>query len=210
MPYPVYEAFIKQYDGATLMHCELHPSIVYTQFISVIRKQQEITKELIAQRQEEIEKVHTGLTCFKEGVPSIPVESIPGLQEVGWKPQTRAQRTSRPLEETEDRDKLAKVFQSVLISIRRHSAAWPFLKPVTVEEAPDYYELIKFPMDLKTMDERLKRGYYVSRRLFMADMARIFSNCRLYNSSKTKYYTCANELESYFQTKMKELGLWDK
>ena len=27
-----------------------------------------------------------GLTCFKDGVRQIPVESIPGLQESGWKP----------------------------------------------------------------------------------------------------------------------------
>lgn len=44
----------------------------------------------------------------------------------------------------------------------------------------------------------------------MADMARIFSNCRLYNSPDTEYYRCANSLERYFQTKMKEIGLWDK
>lgn len=44
----------------------------------------------------------------------------------------------------------------------------------------------------------------------MADMARIFSNCRLYNSPDTEYYRCANNLERYFQTKMKEIGLWDK
>jgi histone acetyltransferase len=61
------------------MHCELHPS-------SVIRKQ-EIVKELISQRQHEVQKIHPGLMCFKEGVRSISVESIPGLREVGWRPK---------------------------------------------------------------------------------------------------------------------------
>lgn len=65
-------------------------------------------------------------------------------------------------------------------------------------------------MDLKTMGERLKKGYYQTRRLFMADMARIFLNCRFYNSPDTEYYRCANSLERYYQTKMRELGLWDK
>lgn len=64
---PVYAGYIKEYEGATLMHCELHPSIVYTQFSSVLRKQKEIIKELISQRQQDIQKVHPGLTCFKEG-----------------------------------------------------------------------------------------------------------------------------------------------
>lgn len=207
---PVYAGYIKEYDSATLMHCELHPSIVNTQFIAVIRNQSEILKELIAQRHNEVQKVRTGLTCFKEGLPSIPVESIPGLREIGWKPQMRPVRASRPLEESSDPEKLATSFASVLQSVRQHTTAWPFLRPVTAAEVPDYYDHIKYPMDLKTMGERLKKGYYQTRRLFMADMARIFSNCRFYNSPETEYYRCANSLERYFQTKMRELGLWDK
>lgn len=122
----------------------------------------------------------------------------------------RAHRTARPLEESSDPEKLAASFAAVLQSVRHHASAWPFLKPVTAAEVPDYYDHIKYPMDLKTMGERLKKGYYVTRRLFMADMARIFSNCRFYNSPETEYYRCANNLERYFQTKMRELGLWDK
>lgn len=207
---PVYAGYIKEYDSATLMHCELHPSIVNTQFIAVIRNQSEILKELIAQRHNEVQKVRPGLTCFKEGLPSIPVESIPGLREIGWKPQVRPARSSRPLEESSDPEKLATSFASVLQSVRQHTTAWPFLRPVTAAEVPDYYDHIKYPMDLKTMGERLKKGYYQTRRLFMADMARIFLNCRFYNSPDTEYYRCANSLERYYQTKMRELGLWDK
>lgn len=209
--HPVYTGFIKEYEGATLMHFELHPSLIYTQFSSVIRKQKEIVKELIAQRQQEVQKVHPGLTCFKMGgVQSIPVESIPGLREVGWRPMGRAQRTSRPYEEPSDPEKLATVFSQILQAVRSHSAAWPFLKPVNPAEVTDYYDHIKFPMDLKTMGDRLKKGYYVTRRLFMADMARIFSNCRIYNSPETEYFRNANNLERYFQTKMKEIGFGDK
>lgn len=155
---PVYAGYIKEYEGATLMHCELHPSIVYTQFSSVIRKQKEIIKELITQRQQDIQKIHPGLTCFKEGVRSIPVESIPGLREVGWKPQARAQRTARPLDESVDPDKLAITLNTVLAAVRQHSSSWPFLKPVDKNEVPDYYDHIKYPMDLKSMGERVKKG----------------------------------------------------
>lgn len=149
--------YIKEYEGATLMHCELHPSLIYTQFSSVIRKQKEIVKELISQRQQDVQKIHPGLTCFKEGVRSIPVDSIPGLREIGWKPQARAQRASRP-EESADPDKLSVTFNTILAAVRLHSNAWPFLKPVSAVTVPDYYELIKYPMDLRTMGERLKRG----------------------------------------------------
>lgn len=159
VPRQVYSGYIKKYEGATLMHCELHPSLVYTQFSTVVRQQKEIIKELISQKQHDIQKIQTGLTCFKEGVRSIPVESIPGLRETGWKPQARAQRTSRPLEESADPDKLASTFSIVLGAVRQHSSAWPFIEPVKLADVPDYYNIIKYPMDLKTIGERLKNGY---------------------------------------------------
>lgn len=39
----------------------------------------QIVKKLIQKRQDEIKKIYPGLTCFKEGVRQIPVESIPGV-----------------------------------------------------------------------------------------------------------------------------------
>lgn len=210
LPRPVYAGYIKEYEFANLMHLELHSDLVYTQFSSVIRKQKEIVKELIAQKQQEIQQIHPGLTCFKKGVSSIPIESIPGLKEIGWRPASRAQRTTKPYEEPTDPEKLANAFAQILQTVRSHSVAWPFLKPVNAFEVPDYYDHIKYPMDLKTMGERLKKGYYVTRRLFIADMTRIFSNCRTYNSPDTEYYKYANTLERYFQSKMKDLGLSDK
>ncbi|XP_008212302.1 histone acetyltransferase KAT2A [Nasonia vitripennis] len=219
LPRTTFQGYIKDYEGAMLMHCELNAKIVYTEFTTVVRKQKEIVKQLIYQRQQEIQKIHPGLTCFKEGVRGIPVESIPGIRETGWKnyAQTRTRGVAKgsqgpePMEACLDiNDSLYNALKSVLTSIKNHSAAWPFLKPVDKSEVPDYYDHIKYPMDLKTMTDRLKSRYYVTRRLFIADMTRIFTNCRLYNGPDTEYYSCANSLEKYFQTKMKEIGLWDK
>ncbi|CAH0397112.1 unnamed protein product [Chilo suppressalis] len=204
LPRAMYQGYIKDYEGATLMHCELNPRIVYTQFTSVIRRQKEIVKKLIDMRQKEVRKVHPGLTCFKDGVRSIPVECIPGLRETGWRSAARGPA----LDPDSDADLPA--LRQILHQVKNHAAAWPFLKPVDKTEVPDYYDHIKYPMDLRTMGERLKSRYYVSKRLFIADMTRIFTNCRLYNSPDTDYYRCANTLEKYFQTKMKEAGLWDK
>lgn len=210
LPRSIHQGFIKDYDGATLMHCQLNPRIVYTEFTSVVRKAKEIIKYTVEEQQHEAEKIHPGLSCFREGVRSIPVESIPGIRETGWKPAARATRVSKMTEEFSDPDTLIKSLKIVLNSIKSHSASWPFHKPVDKNEVPDYYDHIKYPMDLKTMNERLKSGYYTSRKLFIADMTRIFTNCRIYNSPDTEYYMCANQLEKYFQTKMKELGLWNK
>lgn len=42
LPRHVHQGFIKDYDGATLMHCQLNPNIVYTEFTSVVRKAKEV------------------------------------------------------------------------------------------------------------------------------------------------------------------------
>lgn len=60
------------------------------------------------------------------------------------------------------------------------------------------------------MSERVKNRYYVTKKLFMADMQRIFTNCREYNSPESEYFKCANILEKNFYSKIKEAGLIDK
>lgn len=43
----------------------------------------QIIKKLIERKQAQIRKVYPGLSCFKEGVRQIPVESVPGIREHG-------------------------------------------------------------------------------------------------------------------------------
>ena len=74
------------------------------------------------------------------------------------------------------------------MQVKSHAAAWPFQTAVDRNEVPDYYDHIKYPMDLKTMTERHKAKYYHNVRLFHADMMRIFNNCRFYNHPDTEYY----------------------
>ena len=60
------------------------------------------------------------------------------------------------------------------------------------------------------MGDRLKMRYYGHRKLFIADMSRIFSNCRHYNEPDTEYVKSANALEKYYIAKMKDAGAWEK
>lgn len=60
------------------------------------------------------------------------------------------------------------------------------------------------------MAERLKNRYYCHKRLFIADMTRIFTNCRSYNKPDTEYYKCANTLEKFVMGKLKDAGLVEK
>ncbi|XP_041932880.1 histone acetyltransferase KAT2B isoform X2 [Alosa sapidissima] len=203
VPRAKYMGYIKDYEGATLMGCALNPNIPYTEFSVIIKKQKEIIKKLIERKQAQIRKVYPGLSCFKEGVRQIPIESIPGIRETGWKPLGKGK-------ELKDPDQLYSTLKTILQNVKSHQSAWPFMEPVKKSEAPGYYQVIRFPMDLKTMSERLKSRYYTTRKLFMADMQRIFTNCREYNPPESEYYKCASLLEKFFYSKIKEAGLIDK
>ncbi|XP_059812445.1 histone acetyltransferase KAT2A isoform X1 [Hemitrygon akajei] len=205
VPKSRYVGYIKDYEGATLMECELNPRIPYTELSHIIKKQKEIIKKLIERKQAQIRKVYPGLTCFKEGVRQIPIESIPGIQETGWKPSGKDKG-----KELKDPDQLHNSLKNLLAQIKSHPSAWPFMEPVKKSEAPDYYEIIRFPIDLKSMSDRLKNRYYVSKKLFIADVQRIITNCREYNPPESEYCKCANMLEKFFYFKIKEMGLLDK
>ncbi|NXS62590.1 KAT2B acetyltransferase, partial [Brachypteracias leptosomus] len=178
VPKAKYVGYIKDYEGATLMGCELNPRIPYTEFSVIIKKQKEFPCNLSC--------------CLCTG-------------ETGWKPSGK-ERGKEP----KDPDQLYSTLKTILQQVKSHQSAWPFMEPVKRTEAPGYYEVIRFPMDLKTMSERLKNRYYVSKKLFMADLQRVFTNCREYNPPESEYYKCANILEKFFYTKIKEAGLIDK
>lgn len=85
----------------------------------------------------------------------------------------------------------------LLDAIKADEHSWPFLDPVDPEEAEDYYEKIKEPMDLKTMDSKVKEGKYGSIDAFLADVKLICQNCRTYNPPDSSYVQAANRLEAF-------------
>ena len=50
------------------------------------------------------------------------------------------------------------------------------------EGVPEYLDIVKHPMDLGTVREKLKRGRYPDHLAFAADVRLVFANCRLFNS----------------------------
>ncbi|XP_072339822.1 nucleosome-remodeling factor subunit BPTF isoform X10 [Scyliorhinus torazame] len=100
-------------------------------------------------------------------------------------------------------DKDYEGLRRVLRSLQAHKMAWPFLEPVDPNDAPDYYGIIKEPMDLATMEERIHHRFYKKLTDFVGDMTKIFDNCRYYNPSDSPFYQCAEILESFFVQKLK-------
>ena len=98
-----------------------------------------------------------------------------------------------------DYDALRKLYKQ----LQSHKSAWPFMEPVDPNEAPDYYKVIKEPMDLQTIELRINERSYQKLSEFIGDMTKIFDNCRYYNPKESPFYKCAESLEAYFVQKIK-------
>ncbi|GAA5842039.1 hypothetical protein JCM3766R1_005730 [Sporobolomyces carnicolor] len=58
----------------------------------------------------------------------------------------------------------------------------PFLQKVRKSDVPDYYDVIKRPMDLATLLKKVRQQSYRTKKAFSEDLDLIWSNCLLYNS----------------------------
>lgn len=50
--------------------------------------------------------------------------------------------------------------EALLKEAMRQECSWPFQQPVDSKEVPDYYDVIKRPMDLRTMVNKIKQRIY--------------------------------------------------
>ncbi|KAI5954451.1 GCN5 [Candida jiufengensis] len=195
----VWMGYIKDYEGGTLMQCSMLPSILrYLDSGKILLLQKAAIERKIKSRSKS-NVVRPGLQIFKTNKNvTLNYKDIPGLSEAGW---------------SEEMDKLAQKpkrgphynFMVTLFSeLQNHPSAWPFAVPVNKEEVPDYYEVIKEPMDLSTMESKLENDKYESFDQFLYDSRLIFKNCRSYNGDTTTYFKNANKLEKFMNNKIKD------
>lgn len=76
----------------------------------------------------------------------------------------------------------------LLDEISKHKCSWPFTRPVSRSEVPDYYKVIKNPMDLAKIKSKLNMGRYSSNYEVLSDLQLIFENCDLYNQNDSEIY----------------------
>lgn len=70
----------------------------------------------------------------------------------------------------------------------KHENAWPFLRPVSHSEVPDYYDIIKNPMDFAKVKSKLNMGSYQINEEVMRDIELVFGNCDEYNVKGNEIY----------------------
>jgi histone acetyltransferase len=170
----IWRRCIKDYEGATLIHCKIDRDVDYLRIHDILDQQ-----KLLASAQLPDMSIST--------VNQWPVKSFRGIR----------------IDKRPEIDVRGQMLQ-IVAKVKLHSRAWPFLKPVSKEDAPHYCEVIKSPMDLSTLENNVMEKRYNTIDQFAADMRLIFTNCFKYNAEDTVYSRSAKELEKYFEKLMSD------
>lgn len=106
--------------------------------------------------------------------------------------------------------------KQVMQHLSKNKSAGAFRQPVDVVGLglPNYYDIVKEPMDLSLVRDRLSRGYYTTPAQFARDVRLIWSNCMLFNGPGSSFTLLAEKMSQTFEAKfapieqrMQELGL---
>lgn len=201
----VWMGYIKDYEGGTIMQCTMLPRIRYLEMGRMLLKQ----KECVQAKIRAISRSHIVHQPPKQwrntnGGPVPPIDplSIEAIRASGWSP---------------DMDELARQprhgpnysqLLHLLNDLQNHPNSWPFLAPVNKDEVLDYYDVIKEPMDLGTMESKLEADQYNTPEEFIRDAKLIFDNCRKYNNENTPYAKSANKLEKFMWQQIRAIPEW--
>ncbi|KAI0984358.1 hypothetical protein GJ496_006960 [Pomphorhynchus laevis] len=97
------------------------------------------------------------------------------VANVSKKRRTRAQST-------DDRNTdFHQKCRDLVTELFKHQSSWPFREPVDEKLYPEYYKVIKYPIDLQVIKKKAKCNQYSSVNEFAADVRLIFENCHFYN-----------------------------
>ncbi|KAK1432701.1 hypothetical protein QVD17_09599 [Tagetes erecta] len=102
---------------------------------------------------------------------------------------------------------LRKQCEGLLKKLMSHQHGWVFNKPVDVValKIPDYFNVIKQPMDLGTIKAKLGSGSYSSPFQFLADVRLTFSNAMTYNPPGNDVHIMADVLSKFFELRWKTI-----
>lgn len=94
----------------------------------------------------------------------------------------------------------AKWCNQTIKTLKKHKRAIAFLDPVDPIQfnIPDYFDIVKNPMDLGTVEKKLMNEEYPTVEAFKADVQLIFDNCYLYNNAGDPVCLDAKKLEEQY------------
>ncbi|XP_077179199.1 bromodomain adjacent to zinc finger domain protein 1A isoform X3 [Paroedura picta] len=98
-------------------------------------------------------------------------------------------------------------FEQLVVELVRHDDSWPFMKLVSKIQVPDYYDIIKKPIALNIIREKVNKCEYKLASEFIEDIELMFSNCFEYNPRNTSEAKAGSRLQAFFHIQAQKLGL---
>ena len=97
--------------------------------------------------------------------------------------------------------------RSIFPAVFKHKFAWPFHKPVdpVALGLPDYFDVIKEPMDMSLIKSKMDTGQYKSAKEILADFDLMFTNCYTYNRPTEDVTIMAKRVQEFLHTKSKQM-----
>jgi histone acetyltransferase len=191
--------YIKDYEGGTIMQCTMLPKIDYLDKKNIFKIQQDAIMTKIREMSKS-HVVYPGLPQFQPGAPpgvKVDPKDVPGLKETGWSPEMATLLARSPV-----KNSVKNMMEQILKELKDEPKAWAFLKPVSRDDAIDYYDIIKNPMDFETIQFKIETNQYKTFDSFVDDVQLVFDNCRLYNPETNIYAKNARYMDQFFKTLM--------
>lgn len=187
------------------------------------KKPKKVAEQTSAARREP--RTSTGAQTAKATSPqnttfALGPEGLPVIRRDSTNPDGRPKRSIHPPKRdlpysTKPKKKKyqweLRFCQEVLDELHKpkHSfIAYAFYSPVdpVALNIPTYHSVIKKPMDLSTIQSKLKTGQYENAEEFESDMRLMFKNCYRFNLDGDPTYLAGKSLEAVFDDKWKQMG----
>lgn len=107
---------------------------------------------------------------------------------------TEADDTVSDADRDKSRRRTAQLLLMLYNQVSNHTHANLFHQAIKEVDAPDYYTLIKQPIDLKVIKQRIKDGQISSALDLRWALSLMFANALMYNQPGTEVYRMANEM----------------
>ncbi|KAM9708571.1 bromodomain adjacent to zinc finger domain protein 1A isoform 1-T3 [Menidia menidia] len=100
--------------------------------------------------------------------------------------------------------------EQLTVELVRHEDSWPFMKLVSRTQVPDYYDIIKKPIALSIIREKVNNFQYQTAGEFISDVELMFANCLQYNPRHTNEAKAGHRLQQFFHSELSRLGLSER
>ncbi|EFO89711.1 CRE-BET-2 protein [Caenorhabditis remanei] len=116
-----------------------------------------------------------------------------------------------PGKPTRHTNRLDYILFTVVKDALKHKHSWPFQAPVDAKslQIPEYHNTIARPMDLRTIEKRLRNTYYYCADDAIRDIKQMFSNCYMFNPPEYDVYKMAKTLDAQMTGQLANLTFLD-